>query len=94
MFCANSRVLSRLAAAVAEESPWEPRDDRGVERGVTLGRGVEGVVLVLAIEASVWTRELRRGVVREGVCEGVEEMRGEELGTARAGETELREEAS
>ena len=77
-FCASRRVLRRLAAAVAEIPwDWEESIERegggggGVGSGVTLGRGVEGVVLVLAMEARVWTREVRMGVVggRVGVIE-------------------------
>ena len=56
-FCASSRVLSRLATAVAERPGAcmlsMGRGAGGVGRGVTLGRGVEGVVVVLAMEASV-----------------------------------------
>lgn len=60
MFCARRRVFSRLAAAVAERPVWlwegGGRD--------TLGSGVAVVVVVLAMEDRVWTRELSRGVVR------------------------------
>ena len=84
-FCAKSRVLRRLAATVAE-IPWvcEGTVEKvgggggGVGRGVNLGRGMEGVVLVLAMEARVCTREARMGVVRGGVAteEAVEEREG------------------
>ena len=50
-FCASSRVLSRLATAVAER-PGACMLSMG-RGGVTLGMGVEGVVVVLAMEASV-----------------------------------------
>ena len=92
-FWASMRVLRRLAAAVAD-SPcaWELR----LGRGVTFGRGVDEVVLVFAMEASVWTRELRRGVVRL-VCEEEEEEEEECRGgvlAGREGETEVREDTS
>ena len=69
-FWASRMVFSRLAAAVADR-PCACKLSEG--RGVIFGRGgcVDAVVLVFAMEASVWTSELRRGVVRLD-CEGDE----------------------
>ena len=60
MFCARRRVFSKLAAVAAGRPvcPWGERFGRD-----TFGSGLAAVVVVLAIEANVWTRELRRGVV-------------------------------
>lgn len=58
----------------------------GVARGVAFGSGMEGLVLVFAMDASVCTREVSMGVVRGGVDDNVE--------LPREGEAEVREETS
>ena len=57
-FCASMRVFNKLAAAAAESPP----PPLACGTGEDFGTGVEGEVVVLAIEVSVWTNELRRGV--------------------------------
>ena len=57
-------------------------------RGVTFGRGMEGVVLVLAMEASVWTREVRMGVERD------EAIGGMEVRVGREGEPDVRDDTN
>ena len=98
-FCARSRVLRRLAATVAE-IPWVCAGSvgrtggGGVGRGVTLGRGMEGVVLVLAMEASVCTSEVRMGVERGSVEEEATEEESAVAGIEGTGDTEVREETN
>ena len=60
MFCARSSVFSKLVAVAAGRPVWPWGERFGKD---TFGSGLAGVVVVPAIEARVWTRELRRGVV-------------------------------